>query len=190
MIIRLVTLGAITALISVAQTKGSASTSMRFEDYAITQIYSGPAAEPILRTAAEKHFQTRIRKGVSEGAGVWTGSWKSPVNQKGPNYAGHYFVIRWGCGSNCLMMAIVDAQRGKVYGPPLNRGGTELYLPMDPMSDVEIDFRADSSLMVLRNACKTPRSECGVYYFNWKNNQFALVKRVLVNLADRELPHP
>jgi hypothetical protein len=81
------------------------------------------------------------------------------------------------------MMAIVDAKTGKVYPPPLSGVGTELYVPMDPMDDREIEFRLSSSLMVLRNACKDARKACGVYYFNWENDHFALVKRVLVDLT-------
>jgi len=88
------------------------------------------------------------------GSDVWAGSWKNPVKSNGPNFAGHYFVIRWGCGSECLMMAIVDARTGKVYDPPFTGAGSELYVPMDPLSDREIDFQRDSSLMVFRNGCK------------------------------------
>jgi hypothetical protein len=82
------------------------------------------------------------------------------------------------------MMAVVDAQTGKVHGPPLSGVGTELYVPMDPLSDVEIDFRPQSSLMVLRNACKDARRECGIYYFNWASDRFMLVKRTLIDLTE------
>jgi len=37
------------------------------------------------------------------------------------------------------MMAIVDARTGKVYDPPFTGAGSELYVPMDPLSDREID---------------------------------------------------
>jgi hypothetical protein len=86
------------------------------------------------------------------------------------------------------MMAIVDAQNGRVYGPPMSEADVEFNLFMDPMGDHEIDFRLDSSLMILRNACKTGRNDCGVYAFQWRNDQFVLVKRVLDNLADAGLP--
>ena len=136
-----------------------------------------------LATTQQRLFRTRIRNGVSKGLGVWNGSWKDPLKSSGPNFAGHYYVIRWGCGSNCLMMAVVDAKDGKVHGPPLNGAGTELYVSMDPMSDVEIDFRRDSSLIVLHNACRYARRECGVYYFNWQNDEFVLLRRVIVDLT-------
>ncbi len=81
------------------------------------------------------------------------------------------------------MMAIVDAQTGKIYDPPLSPKGEELSVPMDLLGDVEIDFKPDSSLMVLRNACREARQECGVYYFNWQNEHFTLLKRTLKDLT-------
>jgi len=76
------------------------------------------------------------------------------------------------------MMAIVDAKTGLVYDPPLSSTGSELYVPLDNLSDMEIDLRPDSSLLVLRNACRDfkNRDSCGAYYFNWKGNRFALIK--------------
>jgi hypothetical protein len=81
------------------------------------------------------------------------------------------------------MMAIVDAQTGKVYDPPLSAKEEELYVPMDLLSDREIDFKPDSNLMVLRNACSEARQECGVYYFKWQNEHFVLVLRNLNDLT-------
>lgn len=114
---------------------------------------------------------------------MWNESQGHSAKATGPNFAGHYYVIRWGCGSNCLMVAVVDGRTGKVYGPPLHASESELVASMDPMSEVQIEFRPDSSLMVLRNGCRWPRSECGVYYFSWSDNKWSLLKRVLVDLA-------
>lgn len=155
-----------------------------YRDYPAPEIFTGVPAAAILASAQQQRFRTRIREGVSNGSGVWNGSWKDPIKSSGPNFAGHYYVIRWGCGSNCLMMAVVDAQSGRVYSPPLGgKGDEELYVPMDPLGDHEIDFQRDSSLMVLRNACKESRRECGVYYFNWQDDHFALIRRTLVDLT-------
>ncbi len=79
------------------------------------------------------------------------------------------------------MMAVVDAQTGKIYNSLLSLVGKELY--MDVLSDREIDFTRDSSPMILRNACQEARSGCGIYYFNWQNNQFTLVKKILIDLT-------
>jgi hypothetical protein len=168
------------AVSGLAQKPGSLP---RFEDFPVTDTFKGIPATPILQTPEQKRYSTRIREGVSTGRGVWSGSWKDAKEQRGPNFAGHYFVIRWGCGSDCLMMAVVDAETGKVYASPIPGAGTELFVSMDIMSDREIDFRLDSSLMILRNACRGARTQCGVYYFNWKDNHFDPVWQTLVDLT-------
>ena len=153
----------------------------------MSEVFHGQPATPILATAEQRRYRSRIRNGVLLGKGMWNGSWRNnPQETPGPNFAGHYYVIRWGCGSNCLMMAIVDAKTGIVYNPPLGGVGTELSVPMDMVGENEIDFELHSSLMILRNACKVARSECGVYYFNWRDHQFALVKRILVDLTKEQ----
>jgi len=151
----------------------------RFQEYPAGPLFKGPIAQPILSTREQRNYGTKIREGLSKGVGVWNGSWRSgPRDTRGPNFAGHYVVIRWGCGSNCLMMAVVDAVTGVVYSPPLSGVGTELFVPIDPRSEQEIDFQPDSSLIVLRNACADfkSRSSCGTYYFNWHDNRFDLVR--------------
>ena len=158
----------------------------QFEDYPVTQIFKGTPAAPIIATPQQRRFQTRIREGVSKGRDVWTGSWKDPIKSSGPNFAGRHLVIRWGCGSECLMMAIVDGKTGSVYGPPISGTDSGFFIPMDPLSDREIDFRLGSTLMVLKNGCHEGRKECGVYYFNFKDGNFMLLKRVLVDLTKSE----
>jgi hypothetical protein len=143
----------------------------RFEDYPVTEVFTVTPAAPILSTPETKRYRTRIRNGVSTGSDVWFGSLKNPSKAAGPNFAGNYFVIRWGCGSQCVMMATVDAKTGAVYEPPLSRKDS-LYVPLDNLSDMQIDLRPNSSLLVLRNACPGfNRDSCGTYYFNWKNNR-------------------
>ncbi len=161
----------------------------RFEDYAVKEIFTGTPAAPILATAEQRTYRTRIRNGVATLSDVWIGSYKNPIKAKGPNFAGHYFVIRWGCGSQCVMMATVDAETGKVYEPPL-AGKNALWVPLDNLSDMETDLRPDSSLLVLRNACRDfkDRRTCGSYYFNWKDYHFDLVKFVMVDPL-KELVH-
>ena len=80
------------------------------------------------------------------------------------------------------MMAVVDAQTGIVHGSPLRGNDTELVVNMDMLGDYEIDFQKQSSLMILRNACKYARSECGIYYFNWKGGRCNLIRRTLIDL--------
>lgn len=81
------------------------------------------------------------------------------------------------------MMAIVDAETGLVYQPPLTQPRSEFEVPMDPLSDREIEFQPDSTLMVFRDVCQNYRESCGVYAFNWKEDHFILVKRTIVDLT-------
>jgi hypothetical protein len=151
----------------------------RFEDFAVAQTFKGAPSTPILATSEQRRYRTRIRNGVLKGDGVWADSesmrW---LTKPESNFAGSYVVILWGCGAQCVMMAVVDRTTGRVYDPPLSGAGTELYVPLDNLSDMKTEFRPDSSLMVLRDACRDfkDRKTCGTYFFNWKDNRFDLVK--------------
>ena len=171
-------------------TQNSSASPPRFEDYPIVEKYVGLPVEPILSTAELRRYRTRIRDGVLGGSGVPTGSRLGQNKVAAPNFAGHYFVIRWGCGSQCVMMATVDATTGIVYDPPLSDKGS-LYVPLDNLSRMEIDLRSSSSLLVLRNACQDfkRRDSCGTYYFNWKEHRWLLVKFTTRTLS-RPSPSP
>lgn len=71
-----------------------------FEDYP-AKIYKGPLADPDFSTDPDaKRFITRITKGCEEGI----------------NFAGHYTLITWGCGSPCQSGVVVDRKTGAIYG--------------------------------------------------------------------------
>jgi hypothetical protein len=38
--------------------------------------------------------------------------------ERGPNFADHYVLARWGCGAGCEMFSIIDAKDGRVYDAP------------------------------------------------------------------------
>lgn len=67
-----------------------------------------PAAEPGIATPAPvdlgshpraREFRTMLTRGAAEG----------------PNFAGHYTVVTWGCGTMCQEFMIVDARTGRVH---------------------------------------------------------------------------
>ena len=76
-----------------------------------------------------------------------------------------------------------------MYEPPL-ADKNSLWVPLDNLSDMEIDLRPDSSLMILRNACRDfkDRKSCGTYYFNWKDNHFVLLKFVMLDPLKELVP--
>lgn len=103
-----------------AQTEGSRLP--RFEDYPVTEVFSGKPAKPILQSPDELKFQTVIRDGVNKGWGVYDGISGKELDRSAPNFAGSYTLIAFGCGerdlTDCLMAAIVDRRTGHVYRPP------------------------------------------------------------------------
>lgn len=69
-----------------------------FKEFAVERIYTGAPVAPKL-SREQRAFRTMIREGA-----------KSKVE-----FAGHYTVPRWGCGSGCSTFAIVDSITGTVY---------------------------------------------------------------------------
>lgn len=69
-----------------AQTKTETTPLPTFEQFAVTESFTGPPAKPILNTPGDRFFRTMIRKGAA----------------KGPNFAGHHTIAVWGCGTSCI----------------------------------------------------------------------------------------
>lgn len=85
-----------------AQTK-----TPRFEDYAVSTRFKGKAARVNLRSHPQaRMFRTMLREGVKGGA----------------NFAGHYAINWWGCGTNCIRIGIVDLKTGHAYLAPFYTG--------------------------------------------------------------------
>ena len=155
----------------------------RFEDYPVTEIFKGPPASPVLDSAPKRLFRTRIRRGLKTGKGVM----RDGKEQPGPNFAGHYIIVEWPCGSPCEMDAVVDAGTGQVYEPPLSPGFLLPLLPAlvpgNPKVFVpwvaELEFRLNSSLLIMKANPDPVRERVNhIYYFLWKGNQWRLLKKV------------
>lgn len=105
------------------------------DQYPAKPLSSGKVAKPIITSKLAKLFRTQIRRGALAG----------------PNFAGHYTVVTWGCGMDAYMLVVVDAITGKVYEPPFGcmtlAGGYNL-----PIAGLEADanpgFRLDSKLLL------------------------------------------
>lgn len=79
----------------------------RFADYRAGEFFSGKPAEPKLVRPRERLFRTKIREGAAKGA----------------NFAGHYAIAEWGCGSSCVSIAVVDVKTGDVFPGPFGSLG-------------------------------------------------------------------
>ena len=71
----------------------------KYEQYPVKEIFNGVPVKVDLNSHKEgRLYRTRILEGV----------------EKGVNFAGHYRIVLWGCGSNCQQFAIIDLQTGKI----------------------------------------------------------------------------
>jgi hypothetical protein len=158
-----------------------ATPAPRFEDFPVTEVFKGIPAAPHLVTPEENLYRTRIREGVSKGWGVYRDG--KEQSAPGPNFAGHYIAVEWGCGTGCLMMVFVHAETGSIYYPPISLGnvGTEkIGLPFFGLRSADFEFRLNSRLMTI-SACpdETNRrnAPCFTYYFLWDDNRWNLLRQ-------------
>ena len=112
----------VAALLASAAQAGSDKRPPRFEDYSVTEGLKGTPVTPVLTTSEELRYRTVIRRGVAKGWGAIDGATGDEMKGPDPNFAGHYFIVTWGCGSPCLMAAIVDGETWRVYPPPFHHG--------------------------------------------------------------------
>jgi hypothetical protein len=132
----------------------------RFADYpASVETIRHPAA-PVLASREARMFRTELREGA----------------RKGPNFAGHFTVVGWGCGSACIQWAVVDARTGKVRLEP----SIEV-VSVDNVADANADvfalrFRRDSRLMIILGAPKEDQAREGAAFYEWTGERFRLLK--------------
>ena len=93
----------------------------RFEDFHAEDVFKGPAAAVVTKgSKLANTYRTRLRDGAA----------------KGPNFAGHFTLVSWGCGASCQDWAVVDAKTGQVSEWMIR-------------TSVGAEFRADSRLILV-----------------------------------------
>jgi hypothetical protein len=155
------------ALSAWAQTPGSQRPNTdvpRFGDFPVSENWDRSPAPLKLSTRSERMFRTQLANAVKEF----------------PNFAGHYRITYWGCGSACSAGALIDLQTGDVFPPPLsksNGSGWERWIMCTARFDGATDeFHLDSRLMIVR--CGLNYSEHlkknipDTYYFLWERDGF------------------
>jgi hypothetical protein len=131
-----------------------------FKAFAVEKVYAGAPAAPKL-SRNQRTFRSKIREGA-----------KSKVE-----FAGHYTVPRWGCGSGCSTFVIVDSITGAVYN-----GFNVADLPaawIEKHGEQEqMEFRPDSRLIKI-NGCINEQN-CGFY-------DYAMIQGKGLKLLRKEL---
>lgn len=130
----------------------------KFEDYPVNEIFKGKPTKPILKkNSQEWHFKTNINNGASQGV----------------NFAGHFTIVEWGCGTICQEYAIVDLQNGKVYMPQGKTGRTSYGLIYKTNSNLLITDPIDSAT-AKGYELKIP-AWLTSYYYVWDGSKMNLI---------------
>jgi hypothetical protein len=130
----------------------------RFEDYPARKIYKGPVAPVRLDSRRARMFRTRLRED----------------SRGGPNFAGHYTVVVWGCGTGCAQMGVVDSKTGRVYFPPVE------YMDIPDTEDEAARsqwFRLDSRMLRITRDHYDGTGGYTAYYYLFDNNRFRLLRK-------------
>jgi hypothetical protein len=122
-----------------------------FSRYPAEGSYTGKPIAPKLISPTQREFRTVLRNGA----------------EKGPNFAGHYTVVEWGCGSGCVSFAVVDAVNGKVYDTGMP--------PVNDEYPCELSYKLESSLFVVEKSTSL-RGDCKAYLYIWEGSSFQPVQ--------------
>jgi len=107
---------------------------------------------------------------------------------QGPNFAGHYRVAIWGCGSSCAMFAVVNLSTGRVITPEGFSATSAVYFGIDdqkvfPESQSQsglFGFRKDSKLLVVLGDLDEDENREGAFYFILEDERLRLIHSTLV----------
>lgn len=150
-------------LLFAASFAAEAQSAPRFENYRVP-VYKGKRAPVNLRSAkGASSFRTRLREGAREGI----------------NFAGHFTLVGWGCGTGCGQAAVINAKTGAVYFPE-QLGGYGVWLWDDNQDAVQ--YKPDSRLLILSGWPATESDndnpKTGLYYYEWTGTRLKLVRFV------------
>lgn len=136
----------------------------RFEDFKVP-VYVGPPARPDVRSDSRSRlFRTELREAEAEGT----------------NFAGHYRLASWGCGTACFQWAIIDVKSGRVFHPS-NLNSTEHQNVEESLyegGNHAIQVRLNSRLLVVFGGINDDPTLRGISWFVWEGNQLKRIRFV------------
>lgn len=134
-----------------AATVPAATAEPTFADFPAQPAFAGAPAPVDLTSPSWAHtFRTTLREGAVTG----------------PNFAGEFTIITWGCGTMCRSYAIVSARTGRVF------------------PDTTLDFSCHQpeyqlgSTLVIERSDSTDTGPCGegtTRYLRWTGDSFMVV---------------
>jgi hypothetical protein len=124
----------------------------QFESYSVSPQFEGRAHSAVLGTPLDRKYRTAIKNGLANGV----------------NFAGHYVIVIWGCGTGCKGFVVVDAKTGVVYDPAFDE--VDYHYPESAESDAGwhrypdlLNYRKESALLIVEGCLRG--KQCGRTYF-------------------------
>ena len=144
----------------------------RLKDYP-AKPYAGPNAAPDVRSdPRSRMYRTQLRGWAKEK----------------PNFAGHYILATWGCGTGCTQIAVIDALTGKVFHPPGSRTNSIVNVHDELLVDGDssqrradfgaLRYSASSRLLILIGTPENRVENRGISYFVWENDGLRRIRFV------------
>ncbi len=138
----------------------------RFGDYPASPFH-GRLRPPQVAAGEARQFRSEIRQGAAAG----------------PNFAGHYSIVGWGCGASCQDWALVDRADGRVFLDGRYRDLSTAQIneetarkpPGLNTSLTGLRFRLDSRLLVVQGAPQEDETREGLTFLEWTGRAFRQV---------------
>lgn len=159
-----------TAILAISLfTVASGADAPKFSDFSVHGVFNGKPAEPSFRRGEDQY---------PNGVGHFRGGVVFDA-KRGPNFAGHYTLALWTCGSGCSSAIVVDSVTGRLYRRmPFG----SLVLPRLDMGLEPYSFRLDSRLLIVQGYfdidVPDKNSECSRRYYEWTGTTFKLLLKV------------
>lgn len=122
-----------------------------FSRYHVNHIYKGKPVPAKIKGKAQHLFRTMIREGAKDG----------------PNFAGHYSLTTWGCGTGCNMFAIIDSATGDV-------NFSNIGIDLGSNDNSGFEYRLDSKLLII-TGCIGAEEKCGVFKYTMEGKGLKLI---------------
>lgn len=115
-------------------------------------LVHGPLHLPRIKTAEQRRFRAVLTNAVTKGYGVVEGG--TEHERPGPNFAGHFLLVQWGCGLDCPEAAVIDIVDGAVIPlptPPGRQSPPSFHLETGSSDLRDLRFTATSRLLRIPN---------------------------------------
>ncbi len=135
------------------------SDAPHFSDYP-AEIYNGPNAKPLIAGNKESQlYRTRIR------------AWST----KKPNFAGHYILATWGCGTDYLQITIINTVTGRIIYPKELNTNISINVESELLPQI-LQFHPNSKLLVVIGMPNEKPELRGISYFMMQDDNLAKVR--------------